>query len=160
MIESNTIAVPKSWHAKKLTPAKQNQTIKVTDSQIHQLHHPEEPRILILNGSWTMPRNNYHLFSIIYLNATGIADGIMNWQAELVWGSNNHYTGTEYVKGHTTDHSLELNGYRVDPMLYPDQYRIQLDGQGNTGKFCGISHTCFKDWSGKLNGAYMFLCNH
>lgn len=118
---------------------------------------PDEPRLLILSGSWNMPKNHYELTATIYLTNDGGADGSIHWIARTIWGKNVAYTGVERVRGQYFANSLALNGQMVDPGLAKDNYRIILNGTGSSGNFLGTSRTCLNDWSGRLRGSYIFV---
>ena len=114
-------------------------------------------RVMILSGIWTMPGSQYDLYAILHLQAAGHADGTINWHANQVHGVQLSYSAIEKVSGLLLEQRVTLLAYETDPMLYPDHYRISLAGDSGSGSFHGTSETCYKDWSGRMRGTYMFL---
>jgi hypothetical protein len=51
---------------------------------------------------------------------------------------------------------VELEGYKVEPGLWPDSYKITLSGDGEAGTFGGITRTPLNNWGGRIYGTYVF----
>jgi hypothetical protein len=117
----------------------------------------EKRRIMFLVGRWAMPGSRYDFTATLYLSAGGAAEGPIHWHAQTVWYKPQVYSATEQVRGQVADTSAELHGYRSDPLLAPDHYKLQLSGDARSGTFRGISRTCLGDWSGRAWGSYMLL---
>jgi len=104
-----------------------------------------------------MPENRYEFIAHLYLSADGALDGAIQWSSSTIWGRSYTSSGSEFVRGDIKDDGIELHGYKADPMLAPDHYKITLTGGIDSGSFTGISRTCLGDWSGRTHGTYIFL---
>lgn len=145
-LRKESILIPSNKRQGKDDSAQQEQSID-----------PEKNRVLLLSGSWTMPGNRYEFTATVYMSAGGAADGLIRWHATTVWHKRQEYSGTEQARGHVTSTSVELEGYRADPQLAPDYYKLQLVGDTSSGTFRGISRTCLGNWSGRAWGTYVIF---
>ena len=113
-------------------------------------------RVLFLSGTWESPGNEFKHRATIIVRKDGSADGSIYWQAVRVHGYAAHYFATEWVNGFIRGRDVELEGYKVEPGLWPDSYRITLSGDGEAGTFGGITRTWRNNWEGRINGTYLF----
>jgi hypothetical protein len=113
-------------------------------------------RVLFLSGTWERPGNEFRLRATIIVGRDGSADGSIYWRAIRVHGQATHFFATEWVYGSIKGRDVELQGYEVEPGLFRDSYRITLSGDGEAGSLSGITLTCVYNWSGRINGQYVF----
>jgi hypothetical protein len=112
-------------------------------------------RILFLSGTWQKPGSEFRFRATIYVQKDGAAEGPIYWQAIRAYGGPASYFATERVRGFVRGHEVKLDGYKVEPGLSPDSYRITLEGN-DAGVFGGISRTYYLNWSGRMEGKYLF----
>jgi hypothetical protein len=125
------------------------------DKQAQSKNQPE--RIMILTGTWEMPRCRYGMSALLHLKADGNADGTIDWNAKYEYGIRKSFSDAEQVIGSIASQQIDLKGFDTGPRLYADHYCIDLIGDNRSGSFKGVSETCNKDWSGTLQGTYVYL---
>jgi hypothetical protein len=113
-------------------------------------------RVLFLSGTWERPGDEFRLRATIIVGRNGSADGSIYWRAIRVHGQEVHFFATEWVYGFIKGRDVGLRGYAAEPGLFRDSYGITLSGDSETGTFSGITLTGAYDWSGRIEGRYLF----
>ena len=113
-------------------------------------------RVLYLSGTWERPGSAFRFRATIIVGKDGSLDGSFYWQAVRVHGYPAHYFATEWLHGFIKGRDVELEGYKVEPGLACDSYKITLSGDGEAGTFGGITRTPLNNWEGRISGHYLF----
>lgn len=100
-----------------------------------------------------MPGWRFALRSVLLIAPNGQAEGVIDWR--VINGMAPTRPASEWVRGSMRGSALEVKGYRVDPGIQCDHYRLALIGDDRAGVFAGRSRA-WGAWNGWMHGGYIF----